>query len=1098
MSIFHLLDHAGLKALIDKITAYFYTKSQTDTLLYNKQNKFLTFDIPDNSGYETLTLISDITESLSTPNWTCHGIVGFMYGWRSGNLSGSTAQRITCWGNHDTSYVKLQTDNNHSNALKPLLVYYNNKYYLALKKNKRSGMTHYFIGYAQNLLSTYINLYANSNESKWYSDSGRTTEVTFTITKDYSRYEGGYLDFMGNASQVVLGTGELKTIDTAVASGSSNLVTSGAVATAIAGMDMSGKVNLQPDFTARQIYYSAGNVGKWQKVLRFPDWADLVINMKKTAMGSDTTSTLWYSSSSMGESYTSLFGNHSVRFVRDGGYVFLCLACLKSTHDPIESYTFQIAHSSVPMSDIVAVTDASPITATPKEPNIVYRAPMTTGAVSFNVTNGAGSVAMANHNDFLGNMTSEATNGVEVTMSGATEGQIYRFVFTRNITGGVTFMQSNVAYCTIAGDVNAGDTITLTAVSNTADGWLYEKESAGIESSDGSNIVEYNGSTADVRVNWDKLPARVVMNVADDEYEDDKNIAIGYGSSTYKLTGDADYPYAYTTKATFEKMKVDGGEAEYTHAVTAGMTYSIVRGSVTTSFSPTRSGYAVILKMPNASDVLTTQYPAQIRTVTQSGDYTIYDATISGTEQYVIAVIPISSYYAENIGDDSYAIVWILRQNIAYNTTCGYQSCASGHLSSAFGIRARANDTSSLAVGGDSLASEKYSTAVGDRAKAEGRYSSAYGSTAQAKGESSSSIGSSSNASGSFSTAVGHNSKASNYISTAVGNGATASGKYSEAVGMSAIAWDDGSVALGSSSKAYGYYSTSVGCQSRAGLSSTDEDRPFRKVKNFTAVQFTDGSDSVLVKQCETDDAVTISVNSNSYTLTPPDEGYTLVVLNDANAQYISGIVTGYIKINGAFGYYISNTQAVSTEVLSGNCCAVWIKTFTLPSAITSLSFVAYYTTTSADQYQTANGFNSEAVGSSSVAVGHTLTATRDYQVVIGSGNLPDYDALFIVGAGGNVANAKKNILTVDYREQLQVRGVRTQVARMTTSGTISGVNNIYLIGSGCTVALPSTGEEGQVLKVCAEGNCTVGGVALEAGKFREYVCAGGAWYTRE
>jgi hypothetical protein len=504
------------------------TSGAVYTALGSKQNKFLTFDVPDNAGFATLTLISDITESLSTPSWTGHGIIGFMYGWRAGNISGSTAQRITCWGNHDTSYVKLQTDNNNNNALKPLLVYYNSRYYLALKKNKRSGMTHYFIGYSQNLLSTYINLYANSNESKWYSDSGRTTEVTFTITKDYSRYEGGYLDFMGNSSQVVLGTGELKTIDSSVASGSSNLVTSGAVYTAINSIDTSGKVNLQPDFTASQIDYSAGNVGKWQKVLRFPEGADLVINMKKTAMGSDATSTLWFSSSSMGDSYTSLFGNHSVRFVHDGGYVFLVLACASSTNEPIESYTFQIAHSSVPMSDIVAVTDASPITATPKEPNIVYRAPITTGAVSFNVTSGAGSVYMSGHNDFLGNMTSEASNGVVVTMSGATEGQIYRFVFTRNITGGVTFKQSNVAYCTIQGDVNAGDTITLTAVSNTADGWLYEQESAGIKSSDGSINVEYDGGIADLSIN---IPPDVVRNNEWTSSVGHKVIAIGDGAS---------------------------------------------------------------------------------------------------------------------------------------------------------------------------------------------------------------------------------------------------------------------------------------------------------------------------------------------------------------------------------------------------------------------------------------------------------------------------------------------------------------------------------------------------------------------------------------
>lgn len=515
-------------------SAALITSGGVYTALQDKQSNLI-INIPDNSGYQVMQLIADVTTSLTTPNYNIAGLVGYLYQWRYGG-TGRISHRITAIGGHDSGNIFLFTDNNASNgAILPYLIKYNDKYYIALKKGSsaRSGIR--LLGYWTNLLSEPINLYANSTASKWYSDSARTQEITFEITKSYERYPNAYLNFGGTASQVVLGTGELKTIDSSVASGSSNLVTSGAVATAINGIDTSGKVNLQPDFTASQIDYSAGNVGKWQKVLRFPEGADLVINMKKTAMGSDSTSTLWFSSSSMGDSYTSLFGNHSVRFVHDGGYVFLVLACRKSTYEPIESYTFQIAHSSVPMSDIVAVTDASPITATPKEPSIVYRAPITTGAVSFNVnSSGAGSVSMSGHNDFLGNMTSEATNGVVVTMSGATEGQIYRFVFTRNITGGVTFKQSNVAYCTIQGDVNAGDTITLTAVSNTADGWLYEQESAGIESSDGSNIVEYNGSTADVRVNWDKLPKNIVRNNAYSDANGHRDLAIGQSATADK------------------------------------------------------------------------------------------------------------------------------------------------------------------------------------------------------------------------------------------------------------------------------------------------------------------------------------------------------------------------------------------------------------------------------------------------------------------------------------------------------------------------------------------------------------------------------------
>lgn len=487
----------------------------------------------DGANYRYLLVLADVTGVYDgTITNKMYGIQGLLFMQRDGSsIYKNLVGRITATASYSSAYANLYTDvlpNEQYGA--PCIIKKDGKWLLCLKSGGNNG------GYEATSMLFFVRAYELAdepftkirvnNDFQTYYDGGASIDYV----KNASRFPL-WASFGGTASQVVLGTGELKTIDSSVASGSSNLVTSGAVATAIAGVDLSGKVNLQPDFTASQIDYSAGNVGKWQKVLRFPEGADLIINMKKTAMGSDATSTLWFSSSSMGDSYTSLFGNNSVRFVHDGGYVFLVLACRKSTNEPIESYTFQIAHSSVPMSDIVAVTDASPITATPKEPSIVYRAPITTGAVSFNVTSGAGSVYMSGHNDFLGNMTSEATNGVTVTMSGATEGQIYRFVFTRNITGGVTFKQSNVAYCTISGDVNAGDTITLTAVSNTADGWLYEQESAGIESSDGSNIIEYNGSTADVRVNWDKLPANVVRNGAYSSSTGHENIAIGFASS---------------------------------------------------------------------------------------------------------------------------------------------------------------------------------------------------------------------------------------------------------------------------------------------------------------------------------------------------------------------------------------------------------------------------------------------------------------------------------------------------------------------------------------------------------------------------------------
>lgn len=868
----------------------------------NTQSK-LSINIPDNSGYQVMQLIADVTTSLTTPNYNIAGLVGYLYQWRYGG-TGRISHRITAIGGHDVGNIFLFTDNNASNgAILPYLIKYNDKYYIALKKGSSSRSGIRLLGYWNGLLSEPINLYANSTASKWYSDSERTQEITFEITKSYERYPNSYLNFGGTTSQVVTGTGELKTIDSSVASGSSNLVTSGAVATAIAGVDLSGKVNLQPDFTASQIDYSAGNVGKWQKVLRFPEGADLVINMKKTAMGSDSTSTLWFSSSSMGDSYTSLFGNHSVRFVHDGGYVFLVLACRKSTYEPMESYTFQIAHSSVPMSDIVAVTDASPITATPKEPSIVYRAPITTGAVSFNVTSGAGSVYMSGHNDFLGNMTSEASNGVTVTMSGATEGQIYRFVFTRNITGGVTFKQSNVAYCTISGDVNAGDTITLTAVSNTADGWLYEQESAGIKSTDGSVNVEYEGGTADLSLN---LPPDVVRN------------------------------NAYTD--------------------------------------------------------------------------------------------------------------------------------ADGHDKMAIGLSAQASGGRSCAYGSGSIASGTRSMAFG------------YGATA-----------------GNYSGAVGYNAKAQ--INATV-YGYEANGEdYSTAIGYQ------------SNTKAN---STAVGYQAKAGIPSSDTDRPMLKVSNFEAIQFSEGGSSKFARFCETTDDVTITVSGIDYTLTPPAANKLLFVINDFNAQYMTSSVTGYAKLNGEDVYLNTNYHLTLSKVhLASNKYAVWMDTNAnyLPAVITSLYILAYYTTAETITHLTAIGQGCSSAHTMSSAIGINLFAVRGNQTVIGCGNIPDYDAWFIVGAGSNSANGKKNILKIDSSERMVINAGYvggTQIIDMNQqTGSLGNITkSIYRIrwnDTGTVNLTLDTGGcvEGQRVTIFAETNdvqIRFTSYLIPEGQFADFMFIAGAW----
>ncbi len=846
--------------------------------------------------------------------------------------------------------------------------------------------------------------------------------------------------------------------DSSPTSGSGNGITSGGVYTAL-----EEKVNLQPDFTASQIDYSAGNVGKWQKVLRFPDGADLVINMKKTAMGSDTTSTLWYSSSSMGESYTSLFGNHSVRFVRDGGYVFLCLACRKSTNEPIESYTFQIAHSSVPMSDIVAVTDASPISATPKEPNIVYRAPMTTGAVSFNVTNGAGSVSMANHNDFLGNMTSEASNGVVVTMSGATEGQIYRFVFTRNITGGVTFKQSNVAYCTISGDVNAGDTITLTAVSNTENGWLYEKESAGMTSTDGSVSIDYSSGIPDLSV--ETVPFNNLVNKAMFQEGDSPNpLAVGEEAEAVMYASNGDI--LRTDTAQVWLSSVNGGDKAYSHSVTIGETYSVKIGSDTVSYTATASGSLFVCNTRTAwSTESVTDGIWRKNGVT--------NFTVVGAERvltlYIIAVT------TNTISFSKFDII-----NFINRTSVQYQY--SNYWNTAVGKGTKCLSYASLALG----------------------YSYAYGgfSLALHRGK----------ALGYSSIAIG-NSTANNYC-LAIGNDANALfDNNCIAIGNSVMARGDRSLSLGCQNYSDGQEDVSLGVYCKSGRLVTRDSVNYDRllIKKFPLAKF-----SVAGSQCfgyknisNVSESVTLTYSGNSYVVNV-EPNRTLMLVNDADAVNIYESVFGGIEIDGVT-YATVGSYSLSMFTLTpivGNVYAITIfegfEEYGDESSSSAYIYAHYTKSDYSSSYGIAVGNSCESVDGGK-AFGHKLVAMNYYQTVLGRYNRLSDSSKFMIGGGTTDAN-RKNILEIDYEERLRVRsyvGETQEIDMNQQTGSLdnitksvyrirwddTGTVNLTLGTSGCV--------EGQRVTIFAETNdvqIRFTSYLIPAGQFADFLFIAGAW----
>lgn len=148
----------------------------------------ITITVPDNGGKDTITLISDCSEIYDGNNHvsSCYGLIGYMIGQRNGNANGTCTQQIVAYASYNTEYRILKTDNYSTYCLRPMLIHYNNKYYIGLCK-KGSGRTHYFIGKTYNLLSTFVNLYKSGNN--WYSDSSLTNQVTFTTEVDTSGYD---------------------------------------------------------------------------------------------------------------------------------------------------------------------------------------------------------------------------------------------------------------------------------------------------------------------------------------------------------------------------------------------------------------------------------------------------------------------------------------------------------------------------------------------------------------------------------------------------------------------------------------------------------------------------------------------------------------------------------------------------------------------------------------------------------------------------------------------------------------------------------------------------------------------------------------------
>jgi len=178
------------------------------------------------------------------------------------------------------------------------------------------------------------------------------------------------------------------------------------------------------------------------------------------------------------------------------------------------------------------------------------------------------------------------------------------------------------------------------------------------------------------------------------------------------------------------------------------------------------------------------------------------NAYTSGANTYAIGNEAVAS------GDYSFAIG---SKGVDFFGTPTTGAIASGNLSYAFGMGAKAENTGSFAIGVKSKSSGTYSLALGYGDQATGTYATAIGIVSIASGWSSVAIGENAQAYGDYCVSLGHNVKAYGDESTALGYGTITNGSFSFATGYHSKSIGMASTAMGFGAIARGNYSTAIG-----------------------------------------------------------------------------------------------------------------------------------------------------------------------------------------------------------------------------------------------------------------------------------------------
>ena len=173
-----------------------------NNLYYHGGLSFARFVQHDNSGRFSYELIAELTNYGTGTNtsYITYGISGFMWAYRGGNGANSGAYPITAIVNVgpavQQNMLRIPVT---TNALIPFVVKYNDKYYIALRKNI-SSTTFYFMGIKLNLLTTSIIV----NDASLIEEIAGPITETSTASKFYNNGNPQTYLHAGNYSSYAL------------------------------------------------------------------------------------------------------------------------------------------------------------------------------------------------------------------------------------------------------------------------------------------------------------------------------------------------------------------------------------------------------------------------------------------------------------------------------------------------------------------------------------------------------------------------------------------------------------------------------------------------------------------------------------------------------------------------------------------------------------------------------------------------------------------------------------------------------------------------------------------------------------------------------